>query len=299
MGGAQSPSVSACTPIERPLRGSAIAIDARERMYNTMKRTFRPPLTLSHSLHDLVHWLQCLYDENQTAHRHRGRRPPSLKKGGRSEAHREPPRRLWHLARQRLGPGTSRGRPGARHPPLRGDSATPGRLPAALRRRLDHDGQARSTRPERALLPGFFGLGQPTWAGGAAGHICRGCSEDAGPWARSIGPWASIVQSHVHRTATSLPSPADWPEGHQIEPTTRPGGNGEHLRASPGPRPARSRLSPDDESGAAAPVVDERGHSTRPRLVRGGSSAAQCSRSGARGPDGREGAARRSRALQA
>ena len=26
---------------------------------------------------------------------------------------------------------TSRGRPGARHPPLRGDSATPGRLPAA------------------------------------------------------------------------------------------------------------------------------------------------------------------------
>ena len=193
---------------------------------------------------------------------------------------------------------TSRGRPGARHPPLRGDSATPGRLPAALRRRLDHDGQARSTRPERALLPGFFGLGQPTWAGGAAGHICRGCSEDAGPWARSIGPWASIVQSHVHRTATSLPSPADWPEGHQIEPTTRPGGNGEHLRASPGPRPARSRLSPDDESGAAAPVVDERGHSTRPRLVRGGSSAAQCSRSGARGPDGREGAARRSRALR-
>ena len=83
---------------------------------------------------------------------------------------------------------TSRGRPGARHPPLRGDSATPGRLPAALRRRLDHDGQARSTRPERALLPGFFGLGQPTWAGGAAGHICRGCSEDAGPWAtRPLG----------------------------------------------------------------------------------------------------------------
>ena len=268
-------------------------------MYNTMKRTFRPPLTLSHSLHDLVHWLQCLHDENQAVRDHRGRRPPSLKKGGRSEARREPPRRLWHLARQRLGPGPSRGRPGARHPPLRGDSATPGRLPAALRRRLDHDGQARSTRPERALLPGFFGLGQPTWAGGAAGHICRGCSEDAGPWARSIGPWASIVQSHVHRTATSLPSPADWPEGHQIEPTTRPGGNGEHLRASPGPRPARSRLSPDDESGAAAPVVDERGHSTRPRLVRGGSSAAQCSRSGARGPDGREGAARRSRALQA
>ena len=43
----------------------AIAMPARERMYNTMKRTFRPPLTVSHSLHDLVHWLQCLHDENQ------------------------------------------------------------------------------------------------------------------------------------------------------------------------------------------------------------------------------------------
>ena len=170
------------------LCGGPIAIDARERMYNTMKRTFRPPLTLSHSLHDLVHWLQCLHDENQVVRGHRGRRPLSLKKGARSEARREPPRRFWHLARQRLGPDTSRGRPGARHPPLRRDSATPGRLPAALRRRLDHDGQARSTRPERALLPGFFGLGQPTWAGGAAGHICRGCSEDAGPWAtRPLG----------------------------------------------------------------------------------------------------------------
>ena len=125
-------------------------------MYNTMKRTFRPPLTLSHSLHDLVHWLQCLHDENQVVRGHRGQRPPSLKKGSRTEARREPPRRFWHLARQRLGPDTSRGRQGARHPPLRGDSATPGRLPAGLRRRLDHDTQARCSRPARAFCPGLL-----------------------------------------------------------------------------------------------------------------------------------------------
>ena len=51
---------------------------------------------------------------------------------------------------------TSRGRPGARHPPLRGDSATPGRLPAGLRRRLDHDTQARCSRPARAFCPGLL-----------------------------------------------------------------------------------------------------------------------------------------------
>ena len=159
-----------------------------QRSFNGRTRTYRRPLSTPHDLHRSDYWDQEPEHKVQAAHRHRGRRPPSLKKGGRSEAHREPPRRLWHLARQRLGPDTSRGRPGARHPPLRRDSATPGRLPAALRRWLDHDGQARSTRPERALLPGFFGLGQPTWAGGAAGHICRGCSEDAGPWAtRPLG----------------------------------------------------------------------------------------------------------------
>jgi len=155
-------------------------------MYNTMKRTFRPPLTLSHSLHDLVHWLQCLYDENQAVRDHRGRRPPSLKKGGRSEARREPPRRLWHLARQRLGPDTSRGRQGARHPPLRGDSATPGRLPAGLRRRLDHDTQARCSRPARAFLPGPFALAQPASPAAAPG---TGSSPEEEVRLDSLGGW--------------------------------------------------------------------------------------------------------------
>ena len=72
-----------------------------------------------------------------------------------------PQRRLQRLALQRLAPDTPRGRPGARHPPLRGDSATPYRLPAALRRRLDHDGQARSTRPGRACCPGLLPSGSP------------------------------------------------------------------------------------------------------------------------------------------
>ena len=40
-------------------------------------------------------------------------------------------------------------------------------------RRLDHDGQAPCTRPERAFSPGSFALAQPTWAGGAAGQLSR------------------------------------------------------------------------------------------------------------------------------
>ena len=155
-------------------------------MYNTMKRTFRPPLTLSHSLHDLVHWLQCLHDENQVVRGHCGQRPPSLKKGGRTEARREPPRRFWHLARQRLGPDTSRGRQGARHPPLRGDSATPGRLPAGLRRRLDHDTQARCSRPARAFLPGPFALAQPASPAAAPG---TGSSPEEEVRLDSLGGW--------------------------------------------------------------------------------------------------------------
>ena len=175
----------ACSPIERPLRGP-IAIDARERMYNTMKRTFRPPLTLSHSLHDLVHWLQCLYDENQAVRDHRGRRPPSLKKGGRSEARHGPPRRPKRLTRQRLGPGTSRGRPGARHPPLRCDTATPGRLPGDLRRRLEHDGQARCSRPGWASLPGPFALAQSASPAAAPG---TGSSPKEEVRLDSLGGW--------------------------------------------------------------------------------------------------------------
>ena len=186
MGGAQSPSVSACTPIERPLRGSAIAIDARERMYNTMKRTFRPPLTLSHSLHDLEHWLQCLHDENQVVRGHRGRRPLSLKKGARSEARPAPPRRIPRLARQRIGPRTSQGRPGARHPPLRCDTATPGRLPGDLRHRLEHDGQARCSRPGWASLPGPFALAQSASPAAAPG---TGSSPKEEVRLDSLGGW--------------------------------------------------------------------------------------------------------------
>ena len=145
--------------------------------------------TITHlrdGLPHLVHWLQCLYDENQAVRDHRGRRPPSLKKGGRSEARREPPRRLWHLARQRLGPDTSRGRQGARHPPLRGDSATPGRLPAGLRRRLDHDTQARCSRPARAFLPGPFALAQPASPAAAPG---TGSSPEEEVRLDSLGGW--------------------------------------------------------------------------------------------------------------
>ena len=126
-------------------------------------------MRLAHSLYDLEHWLQCLHDEDQAARGHRGRRPLSLKKGGRSEARPAPPRRIPRLARQRIGPDTSRGRPGAHHPPLRGDTTTPGRLPGDLRRRLDHDGQARCSRPARASLPEPFALAQPASPAAAPG----------------------------------------------------------------------------------------------------------------------------------
>ena len=49
---------------------------------------------------------------------------------------------LRRLARQPLAPGTSRGRPGGRHPPLEGDSATPCRPPGDLRRRQDQEAPA-------------------------------------------------------------------------------------------------------------------------------------------------------------
>ena len=146
---------------------------ARKLGYNTIDSTFRRVLSTPHGL------LPSDYRDQRPEHRahavrgHRGRRPLSLKKNGRSEARRAPQRRLQRLARQRLAPDTSRGRPGARHTPLQGDSATPYRLPAALRRRLDHDGQAPCTRPERAFSPGSFALAQPTWAGGAAGQLSR------------------------------------------------------------------------------------------------------------------------------
>ena len=144
-----------------------------QRSFNGSTRTYRRALSTPHGL------LPSDYRDQRPEHRahavrgHRGRRPLSLKKGGRSEARRAPQRRLQRLARQRLAPDTSQGRPGARHPPLRGDSATSYRLPAALRRRLDHDGQAPCTRPERAFSPGSFALAQPTWAGGAARQLSR------------------------------------------------------------------------------------------------------------------------------
>ena len=103
----------------------------------------------------------------------------------------------------------------------------------------------------------------------------------------------------THGAQTSLPSPANWPRGQLIDPFTRTSGSGTHLGGYLGPRPARSRLSPNEESGAAASVVDESGHLTCLRLTHGGPAAAQCSRSGARGPDGSRAARRRSSALQA
>ena len=150
-----------------------IAMGARELGYNTIDSTFRRALSTPHGL------LPSDYRDQRPEHRahavrgHRGRRPLSLKKGGQSEARRAPQRRLQRLARQRLAPDTSRGRPGARHTPLQGDSATPYRLPAALHPPLYHDGQAPCTRPERAFSPGSFALAQPTWAGGAAGQLSR------------------------------------------------------------------------------------------------------------------------------
>ena len=147
---------------------------ARKLGYNTIDSTFRRVLSTPHGL------LPSDYRDQRPEHRahavrgHRGRRPLSLKKRrsvrGSPCAPEAPAARL---ARQRLAPDTSRGRPGARHTPLQGDSATPYRLPAALRRRLDHDGQAPCTRPERAFSPGSFALAQPTWAGGAAGQLSR------------------------------------------------------------------------------------------------------------------------------
>ena len=134
----------------------------------------------------MIHWLQCLHDEEQAARGHRGRRPLSLKKGGRSEARPAPPRRIPRLARQRIGPLTSRGRPGARHPPLRGDTTTPGRLPGDLRRRLDQDGQARCSRPARASLPEPFALAQPASPAAAPG---TGSSPEEEVRLDSLGGW--------------------------------------------------------------------------------------------------------------
>ena len=139
---------------------ASIAIGPSQRSFNGSTRTYRRALSTPHGL------LPSDYRDQRPEHRahavrgHRGRRPPSLKKGGRSEARHGPPRRPKRLTRQRLGPGTSRGRPGARHPPLRCDTATPGRLPGDLRRRLEHDGQARCSRPGWASLPGPFALAQ-------------------------------------------------------------------------------------------------------------------------------------------
>ena len=99
----------------------------------------------------------------------------------------------------------------------------------------------------------------------------------------------------THGAQTSLPSPANWPRGQLVGPLTRPSSNGTHLGGYLGPRPARSRLSPNEESGAAASIVDESGHLTCLRHTHGGPAPAQCSSSGAQGPDGSR-AARRAQA---
>ena len=149
------------------------------------------------------------------------------------------------------------------------------------------------------FLPGVFALAQPTWVGQEVGHISRDRDEDAGRWASSAEPWVSLAQPHAHRPQTSNPNSGNRPFRLLSYPTTRPCGYGTHLSCYLGPRPARSRLSPNDESEAAASVVDERGHLTCLRHANGGPAAAQCSRSGARGPDGSRAARRRSSALQA
>jgi hypothetical protein len=153
-------SKSAVHRIAHAFAGIDRAIGPSQRSFNGSTCTYRRALSTPHDL------LPSDYQDQRPEHRahavrgHRGRRPPSLKKGGRSEARHGPPRRPKRLTRQRLGPGTSRGRPGARHPPLRCDTATPGRLPGDLRRRLEHDGQARCSRPGWASLPGPFALAQ-------------------------------------------------------------------------------------------------------------------------------------------
>ena len=133
-----------------------IAMGARKLGYNTIDSTFRRALSTPHGL------LPSDYRDQRPEHRahavrgHRGRRPPSLKKGGRSEARHRPPTRQRRLARQRRAPDTSRGRPGARHPPLRCDTATPGRLPGDLHRRLEHDGQADDRGQDGLRCPGLL-----------------------------------------------------------------------------------------------------------------------------------------------
>ena len=137
-------------------RSRLVSDCARELGYNTIDSTSRRALSTPHDLRPSD------YQDQRPEHRahavrgHRGRRPPSLKKGGRSEARHGPPRRPKRLTRQRLGPGTSRGRPGARHPPLRCDTATPGRLPGDLRRRLEHDGQADDRGQDGLRCPGLL-----------------------------------------------------------------------------------------------------------------------------------------------
>ena len=148
---------------------ASIAIGPVWRSFNGRTRKYRRALSTQHDLYCSDYWKQPPEYREQAARGHRGRRPLSLKKGRRSEARPAPPRRIPRLARQRIGPRTSRGRPDARHPPLRGDTTTPGRLPGDLRRRLDHDGQARCSRPARASLPGPFALAQPASPAAAPG----------------------------------------------------------------------------------------------------------------------------------
>ena len=70
---------------------------ARELGYNTIDSTSRRALSTPHDL------LPSDYQDQRPEHRahavrgHRGRRPPSLKKGGRSEARHGPPRRPKRL----------------------------------------------------------------------------------------------------------------------------------------------------------------------------------------------------------
>ena len=120
---------------------------------------------------------------------------------------------------------TSRGRPGAHHPPLRGDTTTPGRLPGDLRSRLDQDGQARCSRPARASLPGPFALAQPASPAAAPG---TGSSPEEEVRLDSLGGWclrytrrppdecmvalSEIARAYsAHHGAYSCPSSAQTP----------------------------------------------------------------------------------------